>query len=120
MDKPRLIDADRFLAYVNSIRNAHIEKRNEGDECDQFANDAVIDWLFIISNDIEKGVFDYSDPIPLPTIKPGDKVRIIDFTNKSFIGCEAIVERIVEAPPGCAKLKDIAGYWLLSNLEVVE
>lgn len=88
MDK-RLIDADRFLTYINSIRNAHIEKRNEGDECDQFANDAVIDWLFLISNDIEKGIFDaYSDPIPLPTINPGDKVRHNKYGDATVIALD--------------------------------
>ena len=47
-----------LLDRINTIRNAHIEKRNEGDECDQFANEAVADWLGIIHEEIESGAFD--------------------------------------------------------------
>lgn len=114
----RLIDADKLLAHINSIRNDHIEKRNEGDECDRFANDAVADWLFILSNDIEKGIFD-PDPAPVPTIKPGDKVVITDAMNEYFIGTKAIVEKISKSAPYSAKLKGIHGEWPLSSLEVI-
>ena len=47
-----------LLDRINTIRNAHIEKRNEGDECDQFANEAVADWLWAIQDEIQSGAFD--------------------------------------------------------------
>lgn len=47
-----------LLGYINNIRNEHIERRNEGDEYDQFANDAVADWLGIIYEHIQSGAFD--------------------------------------------------------------
>lgn len=58
------------------------------------------------------------DPIPLPTIKPGDKVRIINTADHRYINQEAIVKEVDPAPPGCAKLEGISRYWLLSSLEV--
>lgn len=111
MDK-RLIDADKLLAHINSIRNDHIEKRNEGDECDRFANDAVTDWLFILSNDIEKGIFD-PDPIPLPTIKPEDWVYHTKFKAKGQVkrisesGKRAYVIWINGAAPSFVDLKSL-------------
>jgi hypothetical protein len=47
-----------LLDHINAIRNAHIEKRNDGDECDQFANEAVADWLWAIQEQIQSGAFD--------------------------------------------------------------
>ncbi|GIO83495.1 hypothetical protein J25TS5_04270 [Paenibacillus faecis] len=58
------------------------------------------------------------DPIPLPTIKPGDKVVITDAMNEYFIGTKAIVEKISKSAPYSAKLKGIHGEWPLSSLEV--
>lgn len=126
MDK-RLIDADKLLAHINSIRNDHIEKRNEGDECDRFANDAVADWLFILSNDIEKGIFD-PDPIPLPTIKPGDKVRHKDRKMK-YLGIGNVLEisasgqRVRVEWPNYDKKRSMwepyPAYYRLDKLEVI-
>jgi len=52
-----------LLDRINTIRNAHIEKRNEGDECDQFANEAVADWLWVIQEEIQSGIFDAAENV---------------------------------------------------------
>lgn len=73
--------------------------------------------LEILRHRIEQGVFS-PDLIPLPTIKPGDKVVITDAMNPAFIGTKAIVEKISKSAPFSAKLEGFAGYWPLSSLEV--
>ena len=73
--------------------------------------------LEILRHRMEQGAFS-PDPIPLPTIKPGDKVVITDAMNYYFIGTKAIVENISASSPYSAKLKGIHGDWPLSSLEV--
>ncbi|MNW52578.1 hypothetical protein D3C74_301030 [compost metagenome] len=59
-----------------------------------------------------------SDPIPLPTIKPGDKVIITDAMDHSYIGKVDIVTSISGSAPYSARLKDSLGDWPFSSLEV--
>ncbi|MNN77058.1 hypothetical protein D3C81_1934900 [compost metagenome] len=70
-----------------------------------------------LATEVRNGTFN-PDPIPLPTIKPGDKVVITDAMNYYFIGTKAIVENISASSPYSAKLKGIHGDWPLSSLEV--
>ena len=60
------------------------------------------------------------DTTPVPTIKPGDKVWIIDSSDSSFFGKEGIVEGISKPDIYRARLKGIVGDWPLTSLEVVE
>ncbi|WMT42828.1 hypothetical protein RE628_11375 [Paenibacillus sp. D2_2] len=101
MDKqPKLIDADKLLEWMS--------KQYIG-----FTNM----FEHQIKAKIADGDFD-PDPLPLPTIKPGDKVRIIDAMEHSFIGKEDIVTSISGSAPYSARLKESLGDWPLSSLEV--
>lgn len=62
MDK-RLIDADKQLEWMDKNYYRY-ETKN--------------DFFEGISEAIKRGLFDH-DPIPLPTIKPGNKVRHVHF-----------------------------------------
>ena len=68
---------------------------------------------------VNEGAFDPDTP-PVPTIKPGDKVRITDAMDEQYIGKEDIVTRISGSAPYSTRLKDSPGDWPLSSLEVVE
>jgi len=98
----RIIDADKQLEWMDKNYYRY-ETKN--------------DFFEGISEAIKRGLFD-PDPIPLPTIKPGDKVVITDAMNYYFIGTKAIVENISASSPYSAKLKGIHGDWPLSSLEV--
>ncbi|MDF2651430.1 MAG: hypothetical protein K0Q73_7235 [Paenibacillus sp.] len=52
------LNKEAVMNRINEIRNALIERRNEGDECDQFANEAVADWFGIFAGEVESGTYD--------------------------------------------------------------
>lgn len=56
----------------------------------------------------------------VPTIKPGDKVRITDAMNRSCIGKEDTVTQISGSAPYSARLTNFLGDWPFSSLEVVK
>ncbi|MCV4233335.1 hypothetical protein OHJ21_19310 [Virgibacillus sp. LDC1] len=68
---------------------------------------------------INSGEFAPDTP-PVPTIKPGDKVRITDALNITCIGKEDIVTQISSSTPYSARLENFLGDWPFSSLEVVE
>lgn len=107
MDNRRLIDADKLLEWI--------EKDLKADGF--WLGTCAVEAFDNLTDAINQGTFD-PDPIP-PTIKPGDKVRIINTADHRYINQEAIVKEVDPAPPGCAKLEGISRYWLLSSLEVV-
>lgn len=112
MDK-RLIDADKAIKMIDE---AIAESRNEFYESEWKRGE--LNGLGVAKDIILSGQCD-ADTIPLPTINPGDKVRIINTADHRYINQEAIVKEVDPAPPGCAKLEGISRYWLLSSLEVV-
>lgn len=77
MDK-RLIDADKLLTDLKdkkkSLRESLNFAKREGETkwADELREQMQI--LTLIIDGIERGGYD-TDPIPLPTIKPGDKVQ---------------------------------------------
>lgn len=52
------LNKKKVVKRINDIQNEHLLKRHEGDECDQFANEAVADWMFILKEEIEDNSFD--------------------------------------------------------------
>ncbi|MEK5167149.1 hypothetical protein NYE69_33245 [Paenibacillus sp. FSL R5-0527] len=102
------VDAQKLLKWLES------DKRAEAFWIDGLDSTVAFDNL---SDAIDAGEL-APDPIPLPTIKPGDQVVITDAMNPDFIGTKAIVEKISKSSPYSAILKEIAGDWPLSSLEV--
>lgn len=98
----KLIDADKVLEWA-------AEMKFEG---------RIIDyWGF--SHEISAGKFD-PDTSPAHTIKPGDKVRILDAMDPKYIGRVTTVVKTNLSSPFSARLKDPSGWWMFSSLEVVE
>lgn len=103
--QPKLIDADKLLKWM---KNSYEEKSQEPYEIGKNHMATMIENL--ISNG-------YFNPDHI-TIKTGDRVVITDAMNPDFIGTKAIVKKISKSSPYSAKLKEIAGDWPLSSLEV--
>lgn len=113
--QPKLID--ELITDMKSKVAKIARERDETTDADRFMYlDGKESVLRYYITELESGKF--SDPIHLPIIKPGDKVRIINTADHRYINQEAIVKEVDPAPPGCAKLEGISRYWLLSSLEV--
>jgi len=113
MDK-RLIDADKLLEWLE-----------KSEEADKFWTTTVppLEKFDLIEDAINEGKFD-PDPAPVPTIKPGDKVRRCYHCNETSSDrdwdlatekkCGYPITRINEAPgegafficPKCGKKSD--------------
>lgn len=64
--------------------------------------------------------FTSPDPTPSPTIKPGDKVKIISALAREWIGREAVVTEVYTEPFLHFSLDIGGGHWTPSCLEVIE
>lgn len=113
-NQSRMIDADKLLEWLKIREEEAYVNATQTFSPSFFKGKA--DAFNDVAEHLNSGRF---DPIPLPTIKPGDKVRIIDTADNRYINQEAIVKEINPAPPGCTKLEGISRYWLLSSLEVI-
>lgn len=100
MDKQvKLIDADKLL-----------DQARVGGNVTTYSE--LVEW-------IESGVL-APDPVPLPTIKQGDKVRILDAMDPKYIGRETTVVKVNLNSPFSARLENPSGWWMFSSLEVIE
>jgi len=88
-----------LLDRINTIRNAHIEKRNEGDECDQFANEAVADWLWAIQDEIQSGAFDAPDGEVQRLRAIEQAIRDFQPTTEQQAGYDALVAWLESTTP---------------------
>lgn len=115
----KLIDETKLLGRLKKeLEFCTKEKFNKKNTRFYLGRETV---LTDIIRQIESGDYYYvPDTPPVPTIKPGNKVRITDAMDRRYIGMESTVERVSKYSPINVKLKDIAGDWPLSSLEVVE
>lgn len=110
LSKSKLIDwleekiESYFLAYHNSY--------SDYDQGREASYHEVIE-------SVRSGLFD-PDPTPSPTIKPGDKVRIISALAREWIGREAVVTEVYTEPFLSFSLDVGGGHWTSSCLEVIE
>jgi len=70
-----MINKDKLIGYIKSIRSDHIAGVTQGDEMDQ-SNQAVADWMLHVLQEIEAGTFDESNEetikaIIIPSIENG-------------------------------------------------
>lgn len=80
--QPRMVDADKLLAWAEGKDAVRFPRED-------FAYaDGRSTILTLLKHGVESGEFD-PDPIPLPTIKPGDKV--VSTRNPGF-GAGTVVE----------------------------
>ncbi|WP_433943487.1 hypothetical protein [Paenibacillus sp. SN-8-1] len=104
MDKPRLIDADKIEKWAQEQKKAIRESEGYSE---LYSVGRISSYDHFI-NALEEGSFT-PDPIPLPTIKPGDMVK-----------SNGVVVQVDEK---FATIEDYVGnryHALLDSLEVVE
>ncbi|MNR93668.1 hypothetical protein D3C72_247260 [compost metagenome] len=128
MDKPRLIDADKILtdlkAKKRELRGSLNFAKQEGETT--WADDLreQMEFLTLIIEHIEKGGYK-PDPIPLPTIKPGDSVTHKDlplYGKGTVIAIAKSGKRARCEFPNAVGMwgSPIDAYYLIDKLEVVE
>ncbi|MGG4552591.1 hypothetical protein [Paenibacillus humicus] len=142
-NKPKL-DADKLLEWLGEIIKAHIMfGQNERVYAYKDVKERIMSGAFDTTPTIKQGetrqllhntidvmtdkqVLTLARTIGLevefskqPTIKPGDRVKIIDAMSRSSIGKEDVVTQISGSAPYSARLKNSLGDWPFSSLEVI-
>jgi len=110
----KLIDAEVIVNFLEE------EKNNwEGQNPYNRGRSDSLQWIInrIKSNNSRIGII---DSIPSPTIKPGDKVKIISALAREWIGREAVVTEVYTEPFLHFSLDIGGGHWTPSCLEVIE
>ncbi|MDU0328608.1 hypothetical protein RW092_00115 [Paenibacillus sp. 3LSP] len=110
----KVIDAEGLVNFLEE------EKNNwEGQNPYSRGRSDSLQWVIdrIKSNNSRIGII---DSIPLPTINPGDKVKIISALSREWIGREAVVKEVYTEPFLHFSLDICGGHWTPSCLEVIE